>query len=159
MLQHQLTIRRATTNDAAAVGQLAQQFADYLRGLGDQGDFRFDAEAYLRDGFGPTPAFSGFIAEREGRVVGYLLYHWGYDTDRAIRLLHVVDLYIQESARRQGVGRALMNAAAEACREGGGQGLFWSVYAPNKMAAEFYERLGARYIEGLRFMYWPIAAA
>jgi len=29
----------------------------------------------------------------------------------------------------------------------GGRELFWSVYAPNKMAQVFYERLGAIYIE------------
>ena len=150
-----LTIRAATANDAVAIGELAQQFATYLRSLGDPTDFRFNAETYLRDGFGPPPAFAGLVAEVDGRVVGYLLYHFGYDTDRAMRLLHVIDLYVHEGARRHGAGRALMHAAAHICRQAGGRELFWSVYAPNTLAAEFYERLGARYTKDLKFMYWP----
>lgn len=153
------TIRAATPEDAAAVGELAQQFATYLRSLGDPTDFQFTADTYLRDGFGPNPAFSGLVAESEGKVIGYLLYHFGYDTDRAIRLLHVIDLYVHESVRRHGVGRALMEAAAQVCRQAGGRELFWSVYAPNKLAAAFYERLGARYTQELKFMYWPVPTA
>jgi GNAT superfamily N-acetyltransferase len=146
----------ATANDAVAIGELAQQFAAYLRSLGDPTDFRFNAEAYLRDGFGPAPAFAGLVAEVDGRIVGYLLYHAGYDTDRAIRLMHVIDLYVHEDARRQGAGQALMHAAADICRQAGGRELFWAVYAPNKLAAEFYERLGARYTKDLKFMYWTV---
>jgi GNAT superfamily N-acetyltransferase len=150
-------IRAATADDAVAIGELAQQFADYLRGLGDQADFRFNAEAYLRDGFGPHPAFAGLVAEVDGRILGYLLYHPGYDTDRAIRLLHIIDLYVHEDVRRQGIGQALMQAAARICQQSGGHMLFWSVYAPNKLAAEFYEHLGARYTKGLNFMYWSVS--
>lgn len=153
--QH-LMIRAATASDAAAVGELAQQLAAYLRSLGDPTDFRFNAEAYLRDGFGPQPAFAGLVAEVAGRVVGYLLYHFGYDTDRAVRLLHVIDLYVHEDGRGQGVGGALMRAAVQRCREAGGRELFWAVYAPNQLAATFYERLGARYTKDLKFMYWTV---
>jgi GNAT superfamily N-acetyltransferase len=150
-----ITIRAAAATDAAAIGQLAEQFAAYLRGLGDPTDFKFTAATYLRDGFGSNPAFAGVVAEQAGEVIGYLLYHFGYDTDRAIRLLHVIDLYVREDRRGFGTGRALMREAAKICREGGGQELFWAVYIPNQLAARFYERLGAHYIEDLKFMVWP----
>jgi GNAT superfamily N-acetyltransferase len=65
----------------------------------------------LRDGFGADPAFSGLVAEFEGRVIDYLLYHFGYDTDRAIRLMHVVDLFVQEEMRNKSCGNSLMQAA------------------------------------------------
>lgn len=151
-----LTIRPATRADAEAVGQLMAQSADYLRALGDTTDFRFTAETYLRDGFGPNPAFAGLVAEVDGKVVGHLLYHFGYDTDRALRLLYVIDLMVQESIRGQGVGKALMLRAADLCREAGGSELVWAVYKPNRLAAEFYERLGAKYIEDLNFMVWAV---
>jgi len=149
-------IRSATEHDAAQVGALAEEFADYLRGIGDHTDLSFNAEAYLRDGFGSNPAFAGIVAESQGTVLGYLLYHPGYDTDRGVRLLPVLDLYVREAARRRGVGRALMTEAAAICKQQGGKELIWSVYEPNKLAAECYEQLGARYIGGLRFMTWPV---
>jgi len=76
--------------------------------------------------------------------------------NRAHRIMHVCDLYVQESARRHGAGRALMQATANLCREAGGRGLLWAVYKPNKLAFAFYERLGAEYVKGLKFMYWPV---
>jgi ribosomal protein S18 acetylase RimI-like enzyme len=152
-------IRPATVTDATAIGELAQEFQTYLRGLGDRTPFAFTAETYRRDGFGPTAAFAGLVAELEGQVVGYLLYHFGYDTDRALRLLYVIDLYVQEARRRCGVGEALMRAAAAKCQEAGGRELVWAVFAPNQLAFEFYERLGARYIQELKFMYWPVPGA
>jgi GNAT superfamily N-acetyltransferase len=151
-----LLIRPATPDDAAAIGQLAADFADYLRGLGDTTNFQFSAETYLRDGFGPNPAFAGIVAESGGQVIGYLLYHFGYDVDRATRLLHVIDLYVREDRRSQGAGRALMAEAARICRAGGGSELFWAVYIPNTLAARFYERLGAHWIEDLKFMTWRV---
>jgi ribosomal protein S18 acetylase RimI-like enzyme len=145
-------IRAASAEDAQSVGKLAQQFADYLRSLGDMTDFKLNAQTYLRDGFGTNPAFSGLVAEQENDIVGYLLYHFGYDTDNAVRILHIVDLYVDERVRRQGVGKALMSAAAKLSRDAGGMQLFWSVYVNNKMAASFYESLGAGYTKDLLFM-------
>ena len=145
-------IRSATAEDAEAIGELAKEFVDYLRALGDTVDIQFDAEAYLRDGFGPNPAFSGLVAERDGKILGYLLYHPGYDVDDVTRTLYIIDLYVREQWRRQGVGRALMEEAAKICRRLGGTQLFWSVYVRNKPAFAFYESLGARYTQDLKFM-------
>jgi ribosomal protein S18 acetylase RimI-like enzyme len=153
-----VTIRPAAASDAEAVGRLAREFADYLRGLGDPSDFRFTAQTYLRDGFGPNPAFRGLVAESEGAVVGYLPYHFGYDTDRAERIMHVVDLYVNDSYRRRGAGRALMAEAARICCQAGAVALTWTVYAPNALAAAFYERLGARYASDLKLMYLRVPA-
>jgi len=145
-------IRSATAEDAEAIGELAREFADYLRALGDPSDLGFDAETYLRDGFGPNPAFSGLVAESGGEILGYLLYHPGYEMDNAARILHIIDLYVRERWRRQGAGRALMEAAANICRQLGGTQLFWLVYVRNKLAFAFYESVGARYTKDLKFM-------
>ncbi|MDH3519976.1 MAG: GNAT family N-acetyltransferase [Myxococcales bacterium] len=146
------SIRSAARADVGGVIALSDEFASYLRSLGDPSKFSFDAEAYLRDGFGPSPAFSGLVAEAQGQILGYLLYHEGYEVDNAIRLLHVIDLYVRSDARRQGIGRALMQEAARVCRELGGEQLFWAIYKPNQLAFAFYEALGASYVEDLSFM-------
>lgn len=147
-----LIIRQAEPKDAESIGQLAKEFAHYLRSIGDTGELLFDAQVYFRDGFGSNPAFLGIVAESGNEILGYLLYHPGYDVDYAIRTLHVVDLYVQESCRGQGIGQALMKRAGEICRALGGKQLFWAVYEPNKLAINFYERLGARFTKDLLFM-------
>ncbi|PYL74953.1 MAG: hypothetical protein DMF26_09400, partial [Verrucomicrobia bacterium] len=141
-----LIIRPALASDAQSIGNLARQFAGYLRELGDLTDFKLTANAYLRDGFGATPAFAGLVAEDQGKVIGYLLYHFGYDSDRGARNMHVVDLYVDRAARNQGVGKALMARAASIAREAS------AVYQPNTIAATFYEKLGAQRITDVFFM-------
>ena len=85
-------------------------------------------------------------------LLGYLLYHGGYELDDAARTLYLIDLYVREDARRLGVGRALIREAANVCRALGGTQLYWSVYKVNPAAFEFYETLGATYIDDQKFM-------
>ena len=153
-----LQIRSATMADADAIGSMWAAFAAHLRELGDTDPQAFGVEAFRRDGFGPDPAFAGIIAELHGAPAGYLLYHFGYDVDRAARLLHIADLWVEPAARRNGVGRALMLEAAARCRARGGVDLVWAVFAANKLAFAFYERLGAKYATTLRFMHLPADA-
>jgi len=147
-----LVIRQSRIEDAESVGRMARAFADYLRGLGDETDFRFDAEAFRRDGFGPDRAFAGLIAEQDGKAIGYLHYCFGYDADAAERVIHIVDLWVEPQARGLGAGRALMRETARIGRDRNATLLFWAVYKPNRLAAGFYERLGARYLRDLDFM-------
>lgn len=146
-------IRTITAADAEPVARMWSDFARYLRQLGDTDDQAFGVEAFLRDGFGPDPAFSGLIAERDGGAVGYLLYNFGYDVDRGARVMHIVDLWVDPAARRGGIGRALMREAAARCRARGGIELIWAVFAPNKLAADFYARLGGEFYTALKFMH------
>src|SRR6266446_9489899 len=97
-----LNVRTALASDAHSIGNLAQQFAGYLRQLGDLTDFNLTAETYLRDGFSSQPVFTGLVAEDKGRVIGYLLYHFGYDSDAAVPNLHIADLYVDSEARKRG---------------------------------------------------------
>ncbi len=152
------TIRPALASDAPAISSLAQQFACYLYTLGDQTDCKMTAEAYLRDGFGSRPAFQGLVAENDLRVIGFLLYHFGYDSDGAFKNLHVVDLYVDSKDRKKGVGRSLMKTAADIAREAGAQEIIWSVYHANDLATAFYEKLGARRITEVLFMKLPVDA-
>ena len=148
-----MSIRTITAADGEAVIRMWTDFARYLRELGDTDEQGFGLDAFLRDGFGTDPAFSGIIAERDGAAVGYLLYHFGYDVDRGARILFIVDLWVDTAARRGGVGRALMREAAARCRAKGGIDLAWAVFKPNKLAMAFYEGLGAEYVDTLSFMH------
>lgn len=145
-------IREARQSDVPAIARLAAEFAQYLRGLGDATDLRLNAEALERDGFGPEPAFKGLVTETASTVVGYLLYHDGYDTDAACRVLFVVDLFVTESVRGQGAGAALMRKASAIAADRGAKQLVWTVDQRNTEALRFYECIGGQYVQGLRLM-------
>jgi GNAT superfamily N-acetyltransferase len=145
-------IRPVRVDDAEAVGAMAQELNTAMRALGDKNEGRFDAACFRRDGFGDRPAFKGLIAEEDGEPQGYLLYNEIYDTDLAQPALFVIDLYIRPAARGQGLGRALMNEAERLCRAAGGGALLWGVLHQNAAAMAFYETLGARYVDDVRFM-------
>jgi GNAT superfamily N-acetyltransferase len=142
-------VRELRLADVPAIAKLAREFAQYMRGLGDLTELSLDAEALERDGFGAEPAFDGLVAEVAGEVVGYLLYHGGYDTDVACRLLVVADLFVTESARGRGVGVALIQRARAVAASRGAKQMAWSVYRPNALARRFYERIGGRYVKDL----------
>ena len=151
MLQD-IVIRRATATDAKAIGELAVRFSEYLRSLGDKAEFNLTEETCLRDGFGVAPAFEGLVATDAGRVIGYLLYHMGYDSDQAQRTLHIADLYIDVASRRKGVGKALMAEASHIARQRGAGEMIWAVFKGNALAENFYEKLGAERITDVFFM-------
>jgi GNAT superfamily N-acetyltransferase len=151
-------IRPIRLDDAEAVGAMAQELNAAMRALGDKNEGRFDAACFRRDGFGERPAFAGLIAEDAGQPQGYLLYNELYDTDLAQRILFVIDLYVRPAARGHGVGRALMAEAERLCRATGGGALLWGVLHQNATAMTFYEKLGARYVDDVRFMVMRLPA-
>ena len=146
-----MKIRPGTADDAESIAKLVAGLHRYLNELGDPTRFHFDASTYLRDGFGENPAFL-VLAEIEDKPAGYLLYHFGYDTDYSRRLVYVVDLYVDEAYRGHGIGKALMKRASEVAQREGATALWWGVYERNELALRFYESLGARYIKGIDLM-------
>ena len=73
-----LSIRPATPDDLPALRELWLAFETYLKTIGAQDPIdpaRFDG---FRDlAFGTQPLCMVLLAEREGRAVGYLVYHIG----------------------------------------------------------------------------------
>ena len=149
-----IPVRPLTPSDADAVVAMHDAFMAYLAALGDPDAAvkRFTTERYLKDGFGPDPAFAGYIAEEDGSPLGYLLYNKGYNVDLAYRLFFICDLWVEPAARGKGIARTLVAACAADCRRWGGEWLEWYVYRPNKMAFEFYRRLGGQESDALAVM-------
>ena len=130
-------VRPATRGDARAIAGMASALSRAEGGFPS----RFTEDTYLRDGFGPNPAFRALVAELDGEIAGYAVYYSGYDTDTATRGVYLADLFVRDAARRQGVGRALVAGVADACRAHGGRWMFWSVLRHNKAGRRFYKAL------------------
>jgi GNAT superfamily N-acetyltransferase len=148
-----LTIRKATIDDADAIGSMVDEFRSYLQALVDlEACVNFGSEQYRRDGFGNDPAFHGLIAELGNNVVGYALYAFDYSTDTGCRTAFLHDLFVRAANRGQGIGEALMSRLTEICKTSGVASISWLVWHTNSSAIAFYERIGARSLDKVRLM-------
>ncbi len=135
-------VRPVTAADLAQLLDLIDELADYEHLP------RPDAEARRRlaaDASADPPRFSALLGELDGQAVGYAIWFLTYSTFLARPSLYLEDIFVRPDARSHGVGLALFRACArEAVRRGCGR-YEWQVLAWNRLAIDFYERLGARH--------------
>src|SRR5438067_2414042 len=140
-------VRKATPDDAETVLRLIVALAEFER-LPPP-----DAAAQKRliaDAFGPRPRFEIFLAELDGQVVGYAFVFETYSTFLALPTLYLEDLFVLTEFRGRKVGYALFrHCPQEALRRGCGR-FEWVVLDWNTHAINFYERLGAKWLDDWR---------
>jgi GNAT superfamily N-acetyltransferase len=92
-----------------------------------------------------APSDGGMLigAWREDELVGYTCLYWHFSSTKAVETVLMNDLYVDESARGEGVGRALIEAAAEVARDRGSPILEWSTAPDNATAQRLYDATGA----------------
>lgn len=139
-----LQIRFATPDDAGTIVRFVRGLADFEGEPAES--VRLTEADVLRDGFGASPRFEVLIAERARRPVGFALFFPNYSTWEGKPGLYVEDLFVEESERGGGVGRALMAACARVALDRGWGRLELAVLDWNP-AREFYARLGMRQSE------------
>jgi len=83
-----------------------------------------------------SPGVAGLLLEVEGREDGFAL--WRTSADEAELLTIAVDV----NRRRQGHGRALLDAVVAQARSGGARNLFLEVGADNAAARSLYSQAG-----------------
>ncbi|MGV9367235.1 N-acetyltransferase family protein [Amycolatopsis sp. NPDC003731] len=132
-------IRRIRPSDVEAAVGLAHELADYERAP----DECHLTPAQLHSAlFGDEPKLFGHVAEVDGEVVGFAVWFLNYSTWRGVHGIYLEDLYVRESQRGSGLGKALLAALAAECVANGYARLEWSVLDWNP-ATEFYKALGA----------------
>ena len=139
--RHRVLTRPATVADAAVFLTLVDALADYERLDRPTPEAR---DRLVRDGFGERPMFRPFLVECDGEAVGYAITFLTYSSFLALPTLYLEDLFVLPEARGRGAGRAMFQfLAGEAVRLGCGR-MEWVVLDWNRLAIDFYERLGAR---------------
>jgi GNAT superfamily N-acetyltransferase len=92
-----------------------------------------------------APSDDGMLigAWRGARLLGYTCLYWHFSSTKAVETVLMNDLYVDAGARGEGVGRALIEAAAEVARERGSPILEWSTAPENATAQRLYDSTGA----------------
>ena len=94
--------------------------------------------------FGEAAVAEAVIAELDAEAVGFALFFRNFSTFVGKPGLYLEDLYVRQSARGQGVGRALLEHLSGIAYQRGYGRMEWSVLDWNRPAIDFYESLGAR---------------
>jgi ribosomal protein S18 acetylase RimI-like enzyme len=101
-----------------------------------------EALARLCDELAQRPFAFSFIAWRGGEPVGLINCFEGFSTFKAKPLVNVHDVVVHETARGQGVGQALLDAAEGEARARGACKLTLEVLSTNTRALKSYEHFG-----------------
>lgn len=135
-----VTIRKAEPRDVAALMRLKRLLAEGEDALHALTASEAD---WLRDGFGPNPGFTAFVAEceRDGSVVGMATCSQRVVTGWNGPVVFLQDLVVEEQFRAQGIARRLAARVAAHARALGSPIVELTVRAGNP-AQMFYVSSG-----------------
>ena len=133
-----LQIRSATPADLGTLLRFIRALAEFERASEQVTASEADL---LRDGFGRAPRFESRLACIDGDAVGFTLFFTTYSTWEGRPGLYLEDIFVEERARRHGVGRALIADLARLALQRDYRRIDLSVLDWNP-ARSFYERLG-----------------
>ena len=131
-------IRRARPADAPALVQMAEALNRYE----GKPPTPLTAEGLKQRMFGRRRMLSCLVAELDGAIVGFAAYQPSFDMETGSSGLYMSDLFVEDAARRRGVGRKLMEWLAREALRRGGAWLGWGVMTKNLEAQAFYRAVG-----------------
>jgi GNAT superfamily N-acetyltransferase len=141
-----MNIRKGNPEDMEAVLGLIQELADFEK---EPQAVIVTVEDLVRDGFGPTPLFQVFVAEKEKEIMGIALYYYRYSTWKG-KTIHLEDLIVKEKMRGTGLGYALYSEIIKQGKKDKVRRIEWNVLDWNTPAIEFYEKSGAKILDDWR---------
>jgi GNAT superfamily N-acetyltransferase len=97
--------------------------------------------------FGPKPVAGALIARANGQMAGYALYFFTFSSFIGRAGIWLEDLYVRPTLRRQGLGRALIEAVAGIGAEKNCGRFEWTALNWNENALDFYRKLGAQMMD------------
>lgn len=132
-----MPIRRATIEDLDVLVPLFDCYRIFYHQPGDPGRSR----TFLRERLERNESMV-LLAMRDGDAVGFTQLYPLFSSVRTARLWLLNDLYVAEAARRQGVARSLLDAAADFARADGAAGLMLETGRDNTGARALYRAAG-----------------
>ncbi len=146
----EINIRSAELRDIPALGRLLYEVhkvhSDVRPDLFKAGARKYtdeQLEEILQSGERPV-----FVAEQDGQVVGYAFcipkQFVGDRSMTVVRTLYIDDLCVDEAARGKHIGTKLYDFVLDFAKRQGYYNVTLNVWADNKAAVKFYEKIGLR---------------
>jgi GNAT superfamily N-acetyltransferase len=141
------SIREARRGDEASVFELVVALARYEH---LEHDVTGDAATLGKHLFAEHPRIWALVAESAARIVGFALCFDTYSTFLTRPGVYLEDLFVLDSHRGRGIGRALLSAVRDAAERRGAGRVEWAVLDWNETAIRFYESFGATLLSDWR---------
>ena len=129
--------RRATLADLDAIAPLFDAYRQFYAQASDMAR----ARAWLSDRIEGGESVV-LLADVDGRSCGFVQLYPMFSSVRTARLWILNDLFVASDARRRGVARALLDAAAQFARGDGAAGLMLETGRDNAPARALYRAAG-----------------
>ncbi len=136
----ELHLRMARQDDVAELLRMIRELAEHE---GELPHVLTDERELGHAGFGTVRRYGALVAEVGERLVGFVTFTWHYAIWRGATAMHIDDVYVRDSHRGQGVGRAMMQFARTLAAQAGAVRLRWEAKPGNEGGLRFYRRLGA----------------
>lgn len=91
--------------------------------------------------FDPGEPVHALVAERSATLVGLVHYIFHRNTTMLAQTCYLQDLFTDESARGQGVGRALIEAVYDQAQGAGAERVYWHTHETNETAMKLYNKV------------------
>jgi GNAT superfamily N-acetyltransferase len=144
-----LVISQATAADAVTIAELiGETEAYYGTSAADISPLAERVAGVENALFGGAPVATVLLARDDEEAVGYASYTYLWPAAGTDRSMYLKELYVRETARRSGVGKAIIDRLRDVARAAGASRVEWTADRDNPTAMDFYERLGVPMNEG-----------
>ena len=131
-------IRKAEKKDVVEILSLIKGLAEYEKDL----DAVVNTEEKLHADLFVNNHCEAFVAETDGRVIGFSLFYTAYSTWKG-PIVYLEDLFVLPEYRNTGAGSKLFDKVVETAKERKVARMDWQILEWNTPAIEFYKRKGA----------------
>lgn len=138
-----INIRYAVKADCERLLELIHELALYEKA---PQEVTVTLEEFVDAGFGANPVWKAFVAERNGKILGFALYYVRYSTWKGCRL-YLEDFIVTDEERGKGIGKILFERVMQEAKDKGYNGMSWQVLDWNAPAINFYNKYQAN-LEG-----------
>lgn len=136
-------VKAAAPDDLPAIVELLEEM-DRFYGIADVDPLDLRLHQAHEALFGAVPAAQALLAWDGDQLVGLAAYAFLWPAVGLTRSLYLKELYVTQTARRQGVARLLMRHLCEVAIAHGCSRLEWTTDQDNPLAQGFYDALGAK---------------